>query len=119
MELTIAKIAYDFAEEGAAISKKKEYKSYVKKIPSLIYKNGLSATLKFIDIKRNNQSNNDAYNILFNQIKKFLVDMGHSLNDPFTYVSSCDSNKYRKVTIEILSLFDWLKRFADGLIKED
>jgi len=31
-----AKFAYDCAKEGSKIEKKKEYKSYVKKIPMLI-----------------------------------------------------------------------------------
>ena len=30
-----------------------------------------------------------------------------------------DSTKYKKVTIEVLALFSWLRRFAEGRIVKD
>ncbi len=43
-----AQFAYECAKEGSKIEKRKEYKSYVKKIPMLIKTNGLGAALAFM-----------------------------------------------------------------------
>lgn len=46
-----AKFAYQSAEDGSKIAKRKEYKSYVKKIPMLIKTNGLGAALSLLKPK--------------------------------------------------------------------
>jgi len=92
-----------------------EYKSYCKKIPSLIQTNGLSATFAFMFSKKTG-----TYIYIYNQVDEWLKKRYDK--DNMELVEWCiklDSNKYRKVTIEVLALFNWLRRFAEGRISKD
>lgn len=96
----------------------KEYKSYARKIPMLIKTNGLGATYAFVKSKG---KDGNAYDLLYNQTAKWL----EVSKCPFIKVSDdlvrdiigLNSNAYRSVTNEIISLFTWLRRFAEGLIE--
>jgi CRISPR-associated protein Cmr5 len=39
-------------------------------------------------------------------------------NDLVEWVISCDSNRYRYITQELISFLNWLKRFAEGMIED-
>lgn len=126
-----AKFAYECAKEGSLLDKKKEYKdknykskeykAYTKKIPMLIKTNGLGATFAFMFSKGGTYEfigdqildwlSHDQKGLLSKEIKEFK-----DLNE---YVISRKSYEYRMITIEILSFFNWLRRFAEGLIVED
>ncbi len=120
-----AKFAYDCAKEGNEINKKKEYKSYVKKIPMLIKTNGVGATFAFIKSKGTIDKNKAgyAYYLIYNQTKKWLKKDDKKLielnddDDLVDKIISLNSLEYRAVTIEVLAFFNWLRRFADGLIE--
>lgn len=119
--------------------KAKDYKSYVKKIPMLIKTNGLGNTLAFIISKSGNQCNDvsegedkkyNAYDLIGKQIsewffekRNYLFEIKDSENNNFIHflelVLKQDSQHYRMITIELLSLFNWLKRFAEGRIKDE
>ncbi len=119
-----AKFAYDCAKKGSEINKKKEYKSYVNKIPMLIKTNGLGSTFAFIKSKSSDDENKAgyAYCLIYNQIKEWLRKDERKfikLNDNDDLVNeiiSLNSPEYRAVTIEVLAFFNWLRRFAEGLI---
>ncbi len=112
-----------------------KYKSYVKKIPSMILSNGLGQTLAFIyakraKIRRNQEpgSNNNpknAYDLIYKQITDYLrsdsvarIRMPND-NELIRWVISLDSYSYRYVTEEILAFLNWLKRFAEGMIETE
>ncbi len=111
-----ASVAYGFAEQGVT---HKEYKPYVKKIPSLIKTNGLGATMAFMFSKRKNQ----VYSLIIKQISAWFrnPDNPHCLEFEEFQVKllSLDSKEYRIVTAEILALFAWMRRFAEGLAREE
>jgi CRISPR-associated protein Cmr5 len=113
-----ALFAYECAEKGSKSSKPKEYKSYVKKIPMLIKTNGLGATYAFI------KSKGGTYDIIYNQTSEWLKkDEKNLLNlsnntDLVRAIIDCESDKYRAVTVEVLAFFNWLRRFAEGLIED-
>ncbi len=113
-----AQFAYKCAEEGANLSKKKEYKSYVKKIPMLIKTNGFGATIAFIFSKK---QSNATYNLIYSQIEKWFKDEKNPFSFEFSELTKdiCDINsqEYRAITTETLALFTWLRRFAEGLIE--
>ena len=134
-----ADFAYKCAEEAKQIWSRegmpdnkdsreaKDYKSYVKKIPMMIKTNGLGATLAFIKSKskcKNNKPSN-AYALINEQLKQwFLHDAQHYLmpeltsnDDLVAVVIALKSTQYRAVTVEIMALFGWLRRFAEGLIE--
>jgi CRISPR-associated protein Cmr5 len=91
----------------------------------LIKTNGLGATFAFVKSKLNNDKNKSgyAYKIIYEQTKewlqndnKHLVDLSNSKDLVFEIIK-LNSTEYRAVTNEVLAFFNWLKRFADGLIE--
>ncbi|ACF13408.1 CRISPR-associated protein, Cmr5 family [Chloroherpeton thalassium ATCC 35110] len=118
-----AKFAYDCAVDGSKINKKKEYKSYVKKLPMLIKVNGLGASISFINSKSEKDQNKKGYSyyLLSNHLTEWLTKSGTiSLQENqglADFIISQPSQKYRHITIEVLAFLAWLKRFAEGLIE--
>jgi CRISPR-associated protein Cmr5 len=105
--------------KGKALGK--DYKSHVKNIPMMIKTNGLGATFAFVKSKKK-----PTYDLIYKQTHEWLKDclttkhfFVHNNNDLVQKIIELDSNSYRAVTIEVLALFNWLKRFADGLIDKD
>jgi len=143
-----AEFAYRCAEEGKKIIRKTQidgewyeddkYKSYVKKIPSMILSNGLGQTLAFVVSKRQKPKKKDgqthnpgssenpknAYDLIYKQLTEYIksdhtarIKMPQEKNDLVEWVISCNSSTYRYITQEILAFLNWLKRFAEGLIE--
>jgi CRISPR-associated protein Cmr5 len=138
-----AKSAYDCALEGKSISKKVQigtdwfkddkYKSYVKKVPMLIKTNGLGSTFAFIKSKREKEKNRkkpgekenpkNAYDLIYEQTRQWLKKDEKTLlivnedDDLVEKIISLDSPGYRAITNEVLAFFNWLTRFAEGLIE--
>ena len=103
--------------------KSKEYRPYVKKIPMMIKTNGLGATLAFMYSKKG------TYELIGEHILKWLkqnklkiivnIDSIQNFNGLPNEVVKLDSEKYRALTVEVLSFFSWLRRFAEGLIESE
>jgi len=101
--------------------RQKEYKSYVKKIPMLIKTNGLGATFAYM------LSKGGTYEFIGNQVLEWLkndekgilanANEINSFKELTEKIVSLNSPAYRALTIEILSFFNWLRRFAEGLIE--
>jgi len=110
--------AYEKVDEALVNQgiKQSEYKSYCKKIPSYIQTNGLSATFAFIFSK-----NNTTYTLIYDQVDEWLKRRYKIESDEelIQRLIKLDSTKYKKVTIEVLALFSWLRRFAEGRISKD
>ena len=142
-----AKYAYECAEGGTKCHNTlhelngtyymdSQYKSYVKKIPMLIKTNGLGATFAFILSKkaktkkrngreilpgrRDNPKN--AYDLIYLQTKQWIKEnelFAYDGSKEFVeYIVNQNSPTYRALTIEVLAFFNWLRRFAEGLIKD-
>jgi CRISPR-associated protein Cmr5 len=91
-----------------------EYKSYVKKIPSYIQTNGLSATFAFMYSKKG------TYEVIYKQIEDWLKQRGFEIKDELIkWIISRNSKDYKLVTKEVMALFLWLRRFAEGMIEKD
>lgn len=90
----------------------KEYKSYVKKIPMMILNNGLRATFAFIYSKK---QKNEAYDLIYKQTTEWLKPEKNLIK----WIINQESQEYKATTNEVLALFNWLKRFADGMIEEE
>ncbi len=114
--------AYEKVDEAVQNQgiKQSEYKSYCKKIPSYIQTNGLSATFAFIFSK-----DNATYTLIYNQVDEWLRERYNdetainSDRELMKRLIRLDSTKYKKVTIEVLAFFSWLRRFAEGRIVKD
>lgn len=106
-------------------SEAKKYKSYVKRIPMMIKRNGLGPAIAFIYSKGNvgmgKKDSDNAYKIIYGDIREFLVKK--KLLDPekelIEKIVEVDTTEYRELTHEILALFTWLRRFVDGMIEGD
>lgn len=118
-----AAFAYTCAEAGEKLEKKKEYKSYVKKMPMLIKTNGLGAAVAFAFAKGSKGGNPDKKNpwgLFYTQIESWVKEKqlpqleSSKLAQTLTEL---DSQPYRAVTVEVLAFLNWLKRFADALIE--
>jgi CRISPR-associated protein Cmr5 len=101
----------------------KNYRSYVKKIPTMILSNGLGQTLAFIKSK---SEKGNAYELIYEQLTEYMrspyttrIQMPEDKKELVEWVISCDSEKYRYITQEILAFLNWLRRFAEGLIEEE
>jgi CRISPR-associated protein Cmr5 len=100
---------------GANDVKLKEYKSYCKKFPSMAQSNGLAAAVAFAKEK------GGAWRYVYSHAEERLRNEkffgeGKTLLE---YVCSLETAQYRVVTKEVLALFNWIRRFASGLIEEE
>ena len=117
-----ADFAYQCALEGSRCTKPKEYKSYVKKTPMMVKTSGLGATFAFIMSKK---KDGNAWALIYNQVDNWLKtsDNHYLINNKNGELSEIiiqlESGQYRAVTNEVLALFNWLRRFAEGLIEGD
>jgi CRISPR-associated protein Cmr5 len=111
-----AAYAFSCAKEGISIS---EYESWAKKMPMLIKTNGLGAALAFLKSK-----DKRVYQKLYDQAKAWLIHddcplknlLGLSESaELIEKVISLESPAYRAATIELITFFNWVRRFASGL----
>jgi len=115
-----AAFAYECASKAKDQSYKEKYKSHVKEIPVFIKTNGLGQTFAFVNSKKNSKDG-EAYKLIYDQTSEWLSKNGfiNSNDDMVKQIISKASLDYRQLTIEVISLFVWLRRFADGLIEGD
>ena len=102
---------------------KESYKSAAKKLPVLIKTNGLGQTLAFVKSKRAKRGKPpNGYDKLYKQVGDWLrTDTANKLvpqGELVEKVIDLSSPTYRQVTIETLALFNWMRRFVDGLMKD-
>lgn len=116
-----ANFAFQCAEEGSVLPKKKEYKSYVKSIPMMIKTNGIGAAFAFMHSKHGtyDKIGEHIYNWLKKDPKK-IIDLNtlNSFADLTNKTVELNSTDYRMLTNEVLAFLSWLRRFADGMIRE-
>ncbi|MEA5402992.1 type III-B CRISPR module-associated protein Cmr5 [Arcicella sp. DC2W] len=97
----------------------KEYKAYSRKIPMLIKTHGLGATFAYMKAK--GKSDGTPYHLLYEQTQTWIQSRAYFndyiQNDILKSIVELDSNKYRALTSEVITLFGWLKRFSEGLIE--
>jgi len=121
-----AKFAYKCADEVHKDLKEK-FRSHVKSFPMLIKTNGLGAAIAFLFSKKDKEQG--VYKTVGKSIvdwlkedekyKNFGLEKLLDLKSLMEEVIKIDSFNYRALTIEVLAFFNWLRRFADGLIEGD
>lgn len=107
-----------------SIVKCENFKSDLRELPMYIYTNGLIATLLFVLKKGKNGKEKNSYgkiqDIIENYIKNSSInDLTYRENDLNKFVDfllDTDSKQYRRITLDIVSLLDWLIKFSDGMI---
>jgi len=109
------------------IEYQKKYRAYLRTIPSMILTNGLGATITFIFSKNSeevyNQLGSNIYDWLNKNTYTSMINLEHKrepkekLEELMKKIILLNSTEYRAITNEILALFAWLKRFAEGKIE--
>jgi CRISPR-associated protein Cmr5 len=121
-----------FVDSQKNDEKQKKYKGYIRSTPMKVLTNGLGATIAFIFSKRlksdseiYNQINAHIYDWLQKEYNKHLIQLDkketpeEKSKELTNKIIHLESPEYRAVTNEVLALFNWLKRFADGMIEGD
>ncbi len=115
--------------------KNKKFKSHIKQIPMYIYNNGLIATLAFILKKANKKGKESeetkSYIKIGEILKEYLSDenfneyyknfKSNDLEEIIKYLicKECGSGEYRRITLNVLSILEWLVRFSEGMLKDE
>ncbi|WP_333858981.1 type III-B CRISPR module-associated protein Cmr5 [Clostridium sp.] len=108
------------------ILKCENFKSDLRQLPMYIYTNGLIATLLFILKKSKNGKEQNSYGKIQGIIEDYIKNSNinsldfheKDLNKFVDSLFSRDSKQYRRITLDIISLLDWLIKFADGMIED-
>ncbi|OPJ62773.1 type III-B CRISPR module-associated protein Cmr5 [Clostridium oryzae] len=102
----------------------KKYKTLVKKMSALIQRNGLILTLAFVFSKGTNNEHGKVLeqmrNWCTNNYKLTRIFDGKQEIDNSMFIekiTSLSQREYVLVTREMIVLFGWIKRFADGMIE--
>lgn len=105
---------------------KESYRSHVRSFPMLVKTNGLGAALAFLFSKRDKEQG--VHEMVGNSIvdwlkkdeqyKNYGLGKLSDLKSLTEGVIGINSPEYRALTIEVLAFFNWLRRFAEGLIEE-
>ena len=99
-----------------------EYCSTVMKLSSLILTNGLGQTLAFLKSKGKGEKTKPQ-EMVYQHLQEWLINIdvinwgSVKKGELIERIMLIDSNKYRLVTTEALSFLNWLKRFADAVLK--
>ncbi|MCR4432002.1 MAG: type III-B CRISPR module-associated protein Cmr5 [Tepidanaerobacteraceae bacterium] len=118
------RLAQDEKEKiiGSYIKLLQNYRSYSRKIPTMILTNGLGQTLAFVKAKSDKET---AYKLLYVQITEYIrsdqtvrIKMPQEKSDLVEWAVSCSTTEYRYITQEMLVFLNWLRRFAEGMIEE-
>jgi len=100
-----------------AQSNKEKFRSHIKDVPMMIMTNGLAAAFAFVFSK---QQKDQAYHHIENITKDWLKNEGIiEIEDDEQFhevLIKQNPEQYRRCTREIMALYTWLKRYADGLI---
>ncbi|MDU1443028.1 MAG: type III-B CRISPR module-associated protein Cmr5 [Clostridium cochlearium] len=141
--LDVARFAINCVEYAIDISNKvepKKYKTLVKKMPTLIQKNGFINTLVFNLSKIDKTYHKEVLKniVIWNKENLKIKDIKdykkifQGINDEYIekdssklfqnyikWVTSLEQMEYRLVAKEMIILFSWIKRFADGMIQDE
>lgn len=105
-------------KEDKRIGKFENYRSYVKKMPSLIQVNGLGQALAFCYQKEKE------YEAIYQALHEWFQEKyPHAFQgDKKEFVQvviNLPSAEYRLWTMEALALLNWMRKFVDGMAKEN
>ncbi|WP_457599999.1 type III-B CRISPR module-associated protein Cmr5 [Hydrogenivirga sp.] len=94
------------------------YLGLVKRLPSMLLQSGLVATLAFLNSKA---KDGNEYQMLLEQLSAY-IDKSLGLKcvgrTPFSYLKNVSLDEYIYISQELLAFATWLKRIAEGELKD-
>lgn len=113
----INRAEHSFTALNSLQVKNDELVSYIKKMPMLIKTNGLGQTLAFYFSKSKNNEYNQILTIIADYFYKHNFLTVSNPKALMNAVVKLEANEYRLLTKETIAYLNWLRRFADGLLK--
>ena len=118
MELKRAQFAFDKVKgaSGWDDKRKRELRSYLVKLPTLIMNNGLIMTLAFIRSKKEKAYEYIYSDILKGWLKEYSVPLwgGYDGQDLLEFALNLSPEELLYLTQELMRLAEWLKRMAEA-----
>ncbi len=112
----VAGLAYECVAEVKGEGFEGKYSSHARKLPSMIVHNGLLTTCAFIRSKKNDE----AWKKIEEHIKRYMKEIENKEVDSLVkFFSGLDLKEYRLYTRKVLHFAQWLKRVAEGELKDE
>lgn len=100
----------------------KDYKSYIRSLPSMILNNGLGNALVFEFSKmKNSEGKLTAHGYLLKDINEFAQKFLNFSGDEIRFIEKImelTNEEYQYWTSQILKFLKWGRKFAEGMLKE-
>ncbi|MDZ4681669.1 MAG: type III-B CRISPR module-associated protein Cmr5 [Saprospiraceae bacterium] len=118
-----ADFAFKKAVQGYNLHRK-EYAQFAKKVPMMIKTNGLGAAAAFMYSKQKNTPGTVLKHIEEwaatspDNLKTHLILKNAEGGSFVQKLLNLNSYEYRIVTMEVLAFITWVRRFAEGIVKE-
>lgn len=111
-----AKFAYDKVCEIDGISEQKEFTTLARSTPAKIQMAGLGVTIAFLYSKKE-----DAHKKLYDIVEGWLKTQKIIENEDelMKAITESSTGKYQAMTVEVQQLLMWVKRFAEGMKKDE
>ncbi len=118
-QFALAKVS-DFAEKCPA-ERQKELRSHVSALPALIRMNGLGQALAFYRMKDKGSSHEQLYLLVSHWLcdEKSAGRIFETPGDVLSGITSGDMFQYMAAQNEALALLEWVKKFANALLKTE
>lgn len=103
------------------VSLQKELRSHVSALPALIRMNGLGQALAFYRMKGENTSHERLYRLVSDWLcrEEHAGCIFEGANDVLNGIASGDMFQYMAAQNETLALLEWVKKFANALLKTE
>ena len=118
-QFALAKVS-DFAEKCPA-ERQKELRSHVSALPALIRMNGLGQALAFYRMKDKGSSHEQLYLLVSHWLcdEKSAGRIFETPGDVLSGITSGEMFQYMAAQNEALALLEWVKKFANALLKTE
>jgi len=114
----VALLAYDCVQEVKGKGFEDKYLRHARKLPSMILHNGIMTTLAFMKAKA---SSDDGWKFLLSHLGRYMKEIENRESDDFNLLKlfgEMELSEYRLYTQKLLYFAQWLKRIAEGELKE-
>ena len=113
----IALLAYSCVKEVKGKDLEGKYLSHARKFPSMIVHNGVMTTLTFMKAKA---SSDEGWKILISHIERYMREIENKESDNLLKLfGEMELSEYRLYTQKLLYFAQWLKRMAEGELKDE
>ena len=113
----IALLAYNCVKEVKGKDFESKYSSHARKLPSMIVHNGVMTTLAFMKAKA---SSDEGWKILLSHVERYMREIENKESDNLLKLfGEMELSEYRLYTQKLLYFAQWLKRMAEGELKDE